>query len=70
MRLEVYPAPDGEVAIVAPGGPRRSVMVLCEPNGSVLCMMNMDGEHRRARYSTANSVPDGFLHDVLAELAR
>ena len=32
-RLEVYPTPDGEVAIVAPGGPHRSVMVLCGANG-------------------------------------
>ena len=69
-RLEVYPTPDGEVAVVAPGGPRRSVMVLCEPNGGVLCMMNMDGEHRRARYSTANGLPDALLHEVFGELAR
>ena len=68
-RLEVYPTPDGEVALVAPGGPRCSVMVLCESNGGALCMVNMDGEHRRARYSTADGLPDGFLRDALNELA-
>ena len=68
-RLEVYPTPDGEVAIVAPGAARHSVMVLCESNGGALCMVNMDGEHRRARYSTADSLPDGFLRDALNELA-
>lgn len=68
-RLEVYPTPDGEVAVVAPGGPRRSVMVLCESNGGALCMVNMDGKHRRARYSTADILPDGFLRDALNELA-
>lgn len=69
IRLEVYPTPDGEVAIVAPGAPRCSVMVLCDPHGGALCMVNMDGEHRRARYSTANHLPDGFLRDALNELA-
>ena len=68
-RLEVYPTQDGEVAIVAPGKPRSSVMVLCGPDGGALCMVNMDGVHRRARYSTAGNLPDGFLRDALDELA-
>ena len=68
VRLEVYPTPDGEVAVVAPGSPRSSVMVLCDSDGGALCMVNMDGEHRRARYSTADRLPDGFLRDALAEL--
>lgn len=68
-RLEVYPTPDGEVAVVAPGALRRSVMVLCDSKGGALCMVNMDGNHRRARYSTAKSLPDGFLRDALKELA-
>ena len=68
-RLEVYPTQDGEVAIVAPGIPRRSVMVLCDSSGGALCMVNMDGVHRRARYSTADTLPDGFLRDALEELA-
>lgn len=69
IRLEVYPTPDEEVAVVAPGAPRRSVMVLCESSGGALCMVNMDGKHRRAKYSTADSLPDGFLRDALNELA-
>ena len=68
-RLEVYPTPDGEVAIVAPGTPRLSVMVLCHSTGGALCMVNMDSEHRRVRYSTAKGLPDGFLRDALNELA-
>lgn len=68
-RLEVYPTQDGEVAVVAAGGPHCSVMVLCESRGSALCLVNMDGEHRRARYSTATHLPDGFLRDALEELA-
>ena len=68
-RLEVYPTPDGEVAIVAPGTPRHSVMVLCDSSGCALCMVNMDGVHRQARHSTADTLPDGFLRDALDELA-
>lgn len=68
-RLEVYPTPDGEVAIVAPGAPRCSVMVLCDSTGGALCMVNMDGEHQRTRYATANNLPDGFLRDALNERA-
>ena len=68
-RLEVYPTPDGEVAIVAPVAPRHSVMVLCDSKGGALCMVNMDGEHRRARYSTADGLPDSLLRDALNEQA-
>ena len=67
-RFEVYPTPDGEIAIDVPGGFGRSVIVLCASDGSVLCMVNLDGHHRRARYSTADTLPDGFLRDALADL--
>lgn len=43
-RLEVYPTQDGEVAVVAPGRPDHSVMALCDANGGVLCMANMDSQ--------------------------
>ena len=67
-RFEVYPTPEGEIAIVAPGGPKRSVMALCDHKGEVLCMVNLNGNHRRARYSDANGLPDGFFREALADL--
>ena len=67
-RFEVYSTPEGEIAIVAPGGLRRSVMALCDPKGGVLCMVNLNGNHRRARYSNANGLPDGFFREALADL--
>ena len=67
-RLEVYPTPDGEVAIDAPGGPGRSVLLLCDSEGGALCLVNMIGKHRRARYADSNGLPDGFLREALAEL--
>ncbi len=69
-RFEVYPTPDGEVAIDAPGGRGRSVLLLCDSDGGALCLVNMGGRHRRARYSDTSLLPDGFVREALAELAR
>ena len=69
-RFEVYPMPDGEIAIDVPGGPGRSVLLLCGSDGGDLCSVNMDGAHRRARYSDTRGLPDGFVRDALAELER
>ena len=69
-RYEVYPTPDGEVAIDAPGGFGRSVLILCGSDGGALCLVNMNGAHRRARYSDAKMLPDGFVREALAELDR
>ena len=67
-RYEVYPTTDGEVAIDAPGGPGRSVLLLCDSDGGALCLVNTNGKHRRARYSDSNLLPDGFIREALAEL--
>lgn len=67
-RFEVYPTPDGEIAIDAPGGYGRSVILLCDSAGGALCLVNMDGNHRRKRYSNANTLPDEFLRTALIEL--
>ena len=69
--LDVYPTPDGEVAIDVPGGPGgpgRSVLLLCDSEGGALCLVNMNGKHRRARYADSNGLPDGFVREALAEL--
>ena len=69
-RFEVYPTPDGEIAIDAPDGQGRSVILLCDSEGGALCLVNLNGHHRRARYSTTETLPDGFVHEALAELRR
>ncbi len=70
QRFEVYPTPDGEVAIDAPGGAGRSVILLCASDGGALCLVNMGGAHRRARYSDTTRLPDGFVREALEELAQ
>ena len=67
-RYEVYPTPDGEVAIDAPGAPRCSVLLLCDTDGGALCLVNVNGKHRRAHYSDSSPLPDGFVREALAEL--
>lgn len=67
-RFEVYPTEDGEVAISAPGGHRRSVLLLCGSSGGALCSVNLNGQHRRAVYDSAATLPDGFVREALADL--
>lgn len=69
-RFEVYPTQDGEIAIDAPDGHGRSVLLLCDSEGGALCLVNMNGNHRRARYSTTDTLPDGFVREALADLER
>ena len=69
-RYEVYPMPDGEIAIDAPDCLGSSVLLLCDSGGGALCMVNMKGKHRRARYSTTEALPDGFIREAMAELER
>ena len=69
-RFEVYPTQDGDVAVSAPGGHGRSVIVVCDSEGGVLCSVNLNGQHRRAVYDSrsATALPDGFVQEALAAL--
>lgn len=67
-RLEIYPTPDSEVALCVPGGRGRSVLVLCDSDGGALCLVNLKGRHRRARYSNAAMLPDSFVLKALGAL--
>ncbi len=69
-RFEVYPTPDGEIAIDAPDGQGRSVVLLCDSEGGALCLVNLNDNHRRAQYSTTEMLPDGFVHEALGDLKR
>lgn len=67
-RFEVYPMPNGEIAIDAPTGPDRSILILCDSEGGALCSVNFNRTHRRAYYSDARVLPDGFLRDAIADM--
>ena len=67
-RFEVYPMQEGEIAIDAPSGKGRSVMVLCDSQGGALCSVNLGSGHRRAHYSDARMLPDGFLREAISDM--
>ena len=55
---EVYPTREREVAIYTPGARRRSVLVLCESTGGVMCLVNLDGQYRHTICSSADMLPE------------
>ena len=69
-RFEVYPTPDGEIAIDAPDGDGQSVPLLCEPDGGVLCLANLLDGHHSNSYPSADALPDKFLRKSLVALGR
>ena len=52
--FEVYPTPDGEVALDI-SSEQGSVILLCEPAGTVLCLVNIGGTKQWKRYSSADN---------------
>ena len=69
-RYEVYPTPDGEIAIDAPNGRGSSVILLCDSQGGALCLVNMDRIHRRKYYPSIDSLSDSFVYKSLMDLGR
>ena len=67
-RFIVYPMPEGYIAIDGRSGNDRAVMVMCGPGGDALCIVTIDGEDRRAIYSTSQRLPDDFVSQALNEL--
>ena len=67
-RYSVYPTSDAYIAIDARGANDGIVVVMCGSDGGVLCLATINKESRRARYSTARKLPDGFIREALSEL--
>lgn len=68
-RYDAYPMPDGEIALH--GGARgRSVILYCRGDGGVLCLVNLEGAHRRAAYDNPAPLPDAFVREALEDLDR
>ena len=67
-RFEVYPTPDGGVAIDAPSGRGSSVLMLCDSAGGVICLVNLRGRQVSRTYSSTDKLPDTFVREALFEL--
>lgn len=69
-RFEVYPTPNGEIAVDIPCGRGKSVVLFCDSRGEILCTINKNGEHRRARFHGATAEAEGFVREALADMDR
>ncbi len=68
-RYEVYPMPSGAIALDAPRRGKDSIILMCNPEGDLLCLISLNSEHYRARYSTIETLPDQFMREILLRLA-
>ena len=62
---DIYSMDDGKVAVELYGSSGRGFLLVCEPKGSALCIVTVNGVSRRARYQTSRDLPDGFVSDGL-----
>ena len=67
---DVYTLEEGKIAIEVFGLPGHGFLLICEPGGNALCIVTERGVSRRARYESSSSLPDGFLHEGLADARR
>ncbi len=69
-RFEVYPDQDGAIAVDIYNGKGKSVLLLCESTGEVLCLADVDGKSHHERYpqSETRKLPDSFIRKALEEL--
>ena len=59
---------DSSIAIEARGVDGRAMLLKCESNGEVFCIVLVGENWRRARYSSASMLPDGFIREALLDL--
>ena len=64
---EVYPMPDGEIAIDAPTSPRTAVIAMCEPDGNALYFVHTEQDKCYRRFPIAE-LPNDFLRQGLLKL--
>ena len=68
QRYEVYPMPEGEIALDPPSGFKQSILFLCRPDGSVHCMLNLNGVHETFTFESEQVLPEQFLRETLLRL--
>ena len=59
---------EGRIGIDAYGGFGRSMLLICEPGGTALCIVTIDQVSRRARYGDSGFLPDDFVKEGLRQL--
>lgn len=64
----VYPMPEGDIAVDAPGKVGQSVILFCDASGRVTCCVNRQGNWQSKEYPDVDSLPDPFLRKILADM--
>ena len=62
---DIYPMDGGKVAVELYGESGYGFLLVCEPEGSALCVVTVGSVSRRARYEDSSVLPDGFLREGL-----
>ena len=65
---DIYLMEERKVAIEVHGKPGRAFLLVCEPGGSALCIVTVNGVSRRARYESSLNLPDCFILEGLGEV--
>lgn len=69
-RFEVYPTPDGEIAIDVPGDPDHSALILLASDGGAQYFGYFDGKRHFVQLPDAGNIADEFLQTALAAINR
>ena len=69
LPYDVYSMSDGRIAIGVDGGFGRSMLVVCEPRNTALCVVTNNRVSRRARYGDSGFLPDDFVKQGLRQLS-
>lgn len=66
---DAYAMSDGRVGVAVDGGYGNSMLVVCEPGGTALCVVAEDLVSRHAEYEAVSFLPDDFVRQALRKLA-
>ena len=67
-RFAVYPTADAEIAIDTSPASGKSLIILCDSRGEVLCLLYVDGHQESRRYHSMPELPPRDLRRLLREL--
>ena len=65
---DVYLMDGGKIAIEVYGDLGYAFLLVCEPGGSALCVVTVNGVSRRARYESSRTLPDSFIREGLNDV--
>ncbi len=66
---DAYSMSDGRVGIGVDGEFGKSMLVVCEPGGTALCVVTANRVSRHARYGDSSFLPDDFVKQGLRQVS-